>query len=81
MRKHETVNSSKVHEIKLYHTNLSSSSLASCENDNTEAQYLIYSLNNYELTLGKLVELQRMANKPTLLHQCQLLDVRYHRKG
>lgn len=53
MRKRETVNSSKVHEINLQHSNLSfSNSLASCEDDNTEAQYLVDSLNNYELTLG-----------------------------
>lgn len=52
MRKHETVNSSKVHEINLQHNNLSSSnSLASCENT-TEAQYLLGFLNNYELALG-----------------------------
>lgn len=30
----------------------SSNSLASCENDNMEVQYLVYSLNNYELTFG-----------------------------
>ena len=29
-----------------------SNSLASCENDNAEARYLVYLLNNYELTLG-----------------------------
>lgn len=52
MRKHETLNSSKVHEINLQHNNLSSSnSQASCENT-MEAQYLVGFLNNYELTLG-----------------------------
>lgn len=53
MIKHERVNSSKVHGINLQHSNLLfSNSLASCENDNIEAQYLLYSLKNYELTLG-----------------------------
>lgn len=53
MIKHERVNSLKVHGINLQHSNLSfSNSLASCENDNIEAQYLLYTLKNYELTLG-----------------------------
>lgn len=53
MIKHERVNSSKVHGINLQCSNLSfSNSLASCENGNTEARYLLYSLKNYELTLG-----------------------------
>lgn len=53
MRKHETVNSSKVHEINLQHSNLSfSNSSASCKNENMEAYQLVYSLNNYKLTLG-----------------------------